>query len=64
MVKVIFEHLYVIVMAIVVVTAGNILADQYGSAISSGISDMVNSADKEITDVQNSVVDWNKKILD
>ena len=64
MTKIILMHLYVIVMAIFVVMVGNILADRYGPTILSNISAAVNSADSTIDDVQDSVIDWNKKILD
>ena len=64
MAKLILTHLYVIMMAIFVVMAGNILADQYGTAISSTISGVVSNADSAIDEVEQSVVDWNKKILD
>jgi len=64
MTKIILIHGYVIVMAIFVVMVGNILADRYGATISSNISAAINSADSKIDDVQDSVVDWNKKILD
>ena len=32
--------------------------------ITSKISDVIDSADREIDDVQRSVTDWNEKILD
>ncbi|MFW5450665.1 MAG: hypothetical protein ACKE9I_03610 [Methylophagaceae bacterium] len=62
--RVFFTHIYVIVMAVFVVTVGNIVADKYGSIITAEISSLINSADREINDVQESVVDWNKKILE
>ena len=64
MTKLILLHLYVIVMSIFVVMAGNILAERYGPTISSNISAAVNSADSTINNVQDSVVDWNRKILE
>jgi uncharacterized membrane protein len=64
MVRVIFTHLYVIVMAIIVITTGNILATRYGDSIINGLNGMVSSADNEITEMQDSVKDWNKKMLD
>lgn len=51
-------------MATAIVMAGNILADRYGATITSKISEVIDSADREIDDVQRSVIDWNKKILD
>ncbi len=62
--KAFLTHVYVIVVAIFVVTSGNIIADKYGATITAKISSIINSADREINDVQESVVDWNKKILE
>lgn len=64
MVRVIFTHLYVILMAIFVVTTSNILASRYGDNIVNGLNSMVSSADTEINDMQDSVKDWNKKIME
>lgn len=64
MVRVIFTHLYVILMAIVVITTSNILATRYGDSIVSGLNNLVSSADNEITEMQDSVKDWNKNMLD
>tara|TARA_R110002049_G_scaffold277562_2_gene456084 strand:- start:1449 stop:1643 length:195 start_codon:yes stop_codon:yes gene_type:complete len=64
MIRVIFTHLYVIIVAIIVVTAGNILADQYGSSITRSLSNMVNAVDHSMNNVEETVTDWNKKILD
>lgn len=64
MVRVIFTHLYLIIVAIFVVTAGNILADQYGTRITRSLSDMVNTVDHKMNNAEETVTDWNKKILD
>lgn len=56
-------HLYIIVMGIFIVTTGNILADKYGSTLSSKVSSVINSADNEMNNMQQGVKDWNKKIL-
>ncbi|WP_438970121.1 hypothetical protein [Methylophaga sp.] len=64
MVRVLFTHLYVIVMAIFVIMTANILSDRYGDDIVSGLNSLISSADNEINDVQNSVKDWNKNMLD
>ena len=64
MARVIFTHLYVIIVAIFVVTAGNILADQYGASITKSLSKMVNTVDHRMNNVEETVTDWNKKILD
>lgn len=59
-----FIHLYIIVMVIFCVMMGNILADQYGPVITAKISDLVNGTDRKIDNVQQSVEDWNKNILE
>lgn len=64
MVRVIFTHLYVIIVAICVVAIGNILADQYGTSITRSLSEMVNTVDHKVNNVEATVTDWNKKILD
>lgn len=64
MVRVIFTHLYVILMAIIVITTSHILATRYGDSIVNGLTSLVSSADNEITEMQGSVKDWNKKMLD
>jgi len=62
--RVIFTHLYVIVMAILVIMTANILSDRYGDDIVTGLNNLVSSADNEMTEMQNSVKDWNKNMLD
>ena len=64
MVRVFFTHLYVIVMAIFVIMTANILADRYGNDIVDGLKGLLSNADNEITEMQNSVKDWNKNMLD
>lgn len=64
MVRVIFTHLYVIVMAILVIMTANILSDRYGDDIVSGLNNLVSTADSEINEMQSSVKDWNKNMLD
>jgi hypothetical protein len=64
MLRVIFTHLYVIIVAILVVTAGNIIADQYGASITKSLSSMVNTVDHKMNNVEETVTDWNKKILE
>lgn len=64
MARVIFTHLYVIVVATLVVMTGNILADQYGPTITKSLSDMLSSVDHSVNNVEETVTDWNKKILD
>ncbi len=64
MARVIFTHLYVIIVATLVVMTGNILADQYGPGIKQSLSDMINSVDHSVNNIEETVTDWNKKILD
>jgi hypothetical protein len=51
-------------MAILVIMTANILSDRYGDDIVSGLKGMLSSADSEISEMQNSVKDWNKNMLD
>lgn len=64
MVRVIFTHVYVIVMALLIIVAGNIIADRYGDDIVNGIDNLLSSADTGMTGMQESVRDWNKNMLD
>ncbi len=64
MVRVIFTHIYVIVMAVLVIMTANILSDRYGDDIVTGLKNLVSSADSEITEMQEGVRDWNKNMLD
>ncbi len=64
MVKVIFTHLYVIMMAIFVIMTANILSDRYGDDIVTGLNNLVSTADNEMSEMQESVKDWNKNMLD
>jgi len=64
MVRVIFTHVYVIVMALLIIVAGNIIADRYGDDIVNGIDNLLSSADTGMTEMQESVRDWNKNMLD
>ena len=64
MAKVIFTHLYVIFVAIFVVTTANILADQYGANITRTLSSMAKTVDQQMNNVETTVSDWNKHVLD
>ncbi len=64
MLRVIFTHLYVIVMAIIVITTSNILANRYGDDIVNSLRNLVSSADSGVNGMQESVKDWNKNMLD
>ncbi|MEC9314909.1 MAG: hypothetical protein VYB22_08485 [Pseudomonadota bacterium] len=64
MLRVIFTHLYVIVMAIIVITTSNILANRYGDDIVNSLKNMVSTADSGVNEMQESVKDWNKHMLD
>lgn len=62
--RTILAHLYVIVMATMVVMAGNILADRYGDAITAFVADIGSKASQEKAQLEQGVKDWNKKMLD
>lgn len=62
--RTIMAHIYVIVMATIVVMAGNILADRYGDAIVGFVNSLGSKASQEKTQIEQGVKDWNKKILD
>lgn len=64
MVRVIFTHLYVIMMAIIVITTSHILANRYGDDIVNSLKSLVSSADSGMNEMQESVKDWNKNMLD
>jgi C4-dicarboxylate transporter len=64
MLRVIFTHLYVIVMAIIVITTSHILANRYGDDIVNGLKNLVTSADSGMNEMQENVKDWNKNMLD
>ncbi len=64
MLRVIFTHLYVIVMAIIVITTSNILANRYGDDIVNSLKNIVSTADSGVNEMQESVKDWNKNMLD
>ncbi len=64
MLRVIFTHFYVIVMAIIVITTSNILANRYGDDIVNSLKNMVSTADSGVNEMQESVKDWNKNMLD
>jgi len=51
-------------MVIFCVMMGNILADQYGPVITATISELVNGTDRKLDNVQQTVEDWNKNILE
>ncbi len=62
--RTILAHVYVIVMATMVVMAGNILADRFGDEIVRAVSGVGAKANAEKTELEQSVKDWNKKVLD
>lgn len=64
MLRVFLTHLYVIVMAFVVLTASHIVANRYGDDIINSLTGFAGSADNRIDTMQDSVKDWNKKMLD
>ncbi|MEX1199835.1 MAG: hypothetical protein WEB02_03500 [Methylophaga sp.] len=62
--RTILAHVYVIVMGTVVVMAGNILADRFGDDIVRAVSGFGAKASAEKVELEQSVKDWNKKVLD
>lgn len=62
--RTVLAHVYVIVMATIVVVAGNILADRFGDDIVRAVSGVGAKASAEKTELEQSVKDWNKKVLD
>jgi len=60
----ILTHLYLIIMVTFCVMMGNILAVQLGPTIVESISEIVNSADRKVDGVQQSVEAWNKNIIE
>ncbi len=64
MLRVILFHLYVAVMAVIVITTANILSDHYGQTIINSITGTVDEVNNDVSAVKNKVKDWNKKILE
>ena len=62
--RTILAHLYIIVLAMIVVMAGNILANRFGDDIVRVVSGVGEKASAEKTELEQSVKDWNKKVLD
>lgn len=62
--RTILAHVYVIAMATIVVMAGNILADRFGDDIVRAVTGVGAKASAEKTELEQSVKDWNKKVLD
>ena len=62
--RTILAHVYVIVMATMVVMVGNILADRFGDDIVRAVLGVGAKASAEKTELEQSVKDWNKKVLD
>ncbi len=62
--RTILAHIYVIIMATIVVMAGNILAERYGEEIVEFVSGMSSKARQERAQIEQGVKDWNKKILE
>ncbi len=62
--RTILAHIYVIIMATVVVMAGNILADRYGDTIINFVNGIGSKASQEKAQIEQGVKDWNKKMLD
>ena len=62
--RTILAHVYVIVMGTLVVMAGTILADRFGEDIVRAVSGVGAKASAEKVKLEQSVKDWNKKVLD
>ncbi|MCX4189371.1 hypothetical protein [Methylophaga sp. OBS3] len=62
--RTIVAHIYVIIMATVVVMTGNILADKFGDGIVNFLSGLGNQAAQEKANIEQGVKDWNKNMLD
>lgn len=62
--RTILAHIYVIIMATIVVMSGNILADRFGDDVVDFVSGVGSKATQEKTQIEQGVKDWNKKILD
>lgn len=63
MLKLLLTHVYVIVMAFIIMTAANIVAAQYGEKISSAIHSLVGGTDQQIEQMHDKVKNWNKDIV-
>lgn len=62
--RTILAHIYVILMATIVVMTGNILADKFGDDIVNFVSGLGSQAVQEKANIEQGVKDWNKSILD
>ncbi len=62
--RTILAHIYVIIMATIVIIAGNILADRFGDDILDYVSGVGSKASQEKAQLEQGVKDWNKKMLD
>ena len=62
--RTILAHVYVLVMATMVVMVGNTLADRFGDDIVRAVTGVGAKASAEKTELEQSVKDWNKKVLD
>ena len=62
--RTILAHVYVIIMATIVVMAGNILADKFGDDIVDFFSDLGTQAAQEKANIEHGVKDWNNNMLD
>ncbi len=60
----ILAHMYLIIMATMVVMTGNILAQQYGEEIVEFVIGISSQASQERAQLEQGVKDWNKKILE
>lgn len=64
MLRVLLFHFYVALMALFVLIASQIIADNYGSRILGAITGTVNEVNQDVSNVKNKVKNWNKNMLD
>ena len=63
MLRLFLTHVYVILMAFIIITAANIVAAQYGEKIVSSIHGLVSGTDQKVEQIHDKVKNWNKDIM-
>lgn len=64
MLRVVLFHCYVALMALLVLTTSQIIAEHYGSRILAVITGTVNEVNQDVSNVKSKVKNWNKNMLD
>jgi uncharacterized membrane protein len=64
MLRVVLFHLYVALMALLVLTASQVIADHYGSRILGAFTGTVSDVNHDVSNMKNKVKNWNKNMLD